>query len=167
MTCLNHAPLAASLAALTVAADAAAAWKPESASGKRLGIIVIMTDQQTAAAMSCAGNPVGPDSGYGRAGRRRRALHARLLPFSAERPLPRLARHGPHALRGRGLRQRDPPQRRRYAGRHRHRLAEAGYSASTPGNGMSPRSTLPIRAQDSAASRRWTTRRWPTPATRR
>ena len=57
MTCLNHAPLAASLAALTVAADAAAASKPESASGKRPGIIVIMTDQQTAAAMSCAGNP--------------------------------------------------------------------------------------------------------------
>lgn len=57
MTSLNHAPLAASLAALTVAADAAAASKPESASGKRPGIIVIMTDQQTAAAMSCAGNP--------------------------------------------------------------------------------------------------------------
>ena len=57
MTCLNHASLAASLAALTVAADAAAASKPESASGKRPGIIVIMTDQQTAAAMSCAGNP--------------------------------------------------------------------------------------------------------------
>lgn len=57
MTCLNHAPLAASLAVLTVAADAAAASKPESASGKRPGIIVIMTDQQTAAAMSCAGNP--------------------------------------------------------------------------------------------------------------
>ena len=51
MTCLNHAPLAASLAALTVAADAAAASKPESASGKRPGIIVIRTDQQTAAAM--------------------------------------------------------------------------------------------------------------------
>ena len=62
---------------------------------------------------------VGPDSGYGRAGRRRRALHARLLPLSAERSLPRFARHGPHALRGRGLRQRDPPQRRRHAGRHR------------------------------------------------
>ena len=57
MTCLNHASLAASLAALTVAADAAAASKPESASGKRPGIIVIMSDQQTAAAMSCAGNP--------------------------------------------------------------------------------------------------------------
>ena len=57
MTCLNHASLAASLAALTVAADAAAASKPESASGKRPGIIVIMTDQQTAAAMSYAGNP--------------------------------------------------------------------------------------------------------------
>lgn len=57
MTCLNHASLAASLAALTVAADAAAASKPKSPAGKRPDVIVIMTDQQTAGAMSCAGNP--------------------------------------------------------------------------------------------------------------
>ena len=57
MTCLNHASLAASLAALTVTADAAAASKPKSPAGKRPDVIVIMTDQQTAGAMSCAGNP--------------------------------------------------------------------------------------------------------------
>lgn len=57
MTCLNHASLAASLAALTVAADAAAASKPKSPAGKRPAVIVIMTDQQTAGAISCAGNP--------------------------------------------------------------------------------------------------------------
>lgn len=57
MTCLNHASLAASLAALTVTADAAAASKPKSPAGKRPAVIVIMTDQQTAGAMSCAGNP--------------------------------------------------------------------------------------------------------------
>ena len=52
MTCLNHASLAASLAALTVTADAAAASKPKSPAGKRPAVIVIMTDQQTAGAMS-------------------------------------------------------------------------------------------------------------------
>ena len=57
MTNLNHPALAASLAALAVTADAAAAPKPKPSAGKRPGIIVIMTDQQTAGAMSCAGNP--------------------------------------------------------------------------------------------------------------
>lgn len=40
-----------------MAADAAAASKPKSPAGKRPDVIVIMTDQQTAGAMSCAGNP--------------------------------------------------------------------------------------------------------------
>ena len=57
MTNLNHPALAASLAALAVTADAAAAPKSKPSAGKRPGIIVIMTDQQTAGAMSCAGNP--------------------------------------------------------------------------------------------------------------
>ena len=57
MTNLNYSALAASLAALTVAADASASSENKPAAGKRPGIIVIMTDQQTAGAMSCAGNP--------------------------------------------------------------------------------------------------------------
>ncbi|WP_195460900.1 sulfatase-like hydrolase/transferase [Alistipes sp. D31t1_170403_E11] len=57
MTNLNYSALAASLAALTVAADASASPENKPAAGKRPGIIVIMTDQQTAGAMSCAGNP--------------------------------------------------------------------------------------------------------------
>lgn len=57
MTNLNCSALAASLAALTVAADASAAPKTKPAAGKRPSIIVIMTDQQTDGAMSCAGNP--------------------------------------------------------------------------------------------------------------
>ena len=59
MTSLNPASLAALTAALTAAADAVAAPapKPAPSAGKRPDIIVIMTDQQTAGALSCAGNP--------------------------------------------------------------------------------------------------------------
>lgn len=53
--------VAATLAALTAAADGtaapAAASKPAPSAGQHPDIIVIMTDQQTAGAMSCAGNP--------------------------------------------------------------------------------------------------------------
>ncbi len=59
MTDLNPSALAAALAALAGAANASAAPdpKPATSAGRQPDIIVIMTDQQTAGALSCAGNP--------------------------------------------------------------------------------------------------------------
>ena len=59
MTDLNTSALAAALAAVATAADASAAPdpKPAPSAGRQPDIIVIMTDQQTAGALSCAGNP--------------------------------------------------------------------------------------------------------------
>lgn len=61
MNLVNPALLTASFAALASATDAAAAPAPEPKpareADRRPNIIVIMTDQQTAGALSCAGNP--------------------------------------------------------------------------------------------------------------
>ena len=59
MTDLTPSALAATLAAVATAAHAAAAPapKPAPSAGQQPDIIVIMTDQQTAGALSCAGNP--------------------------------------------------------------------------------------------------------------
>lgn len=56
--CAPQAALASSLAAMALcAADASAAPAPGKQSVRRPNLIVIMTDQQTAGALSCAGNP--------------------------------------------------------------------------------------------------------------
>lgn len=54
----GQAALLSSLAAMSLApADAAAAPAPKKSPQRRQNLILIMTDQQTAEAMSCAGNP--------------------------------------------------------------------------------------------------------------